>query len=429
MNAFFFFIKISLTGLSGQRLSKQIVSDLFNKFSYRYNLAQKGSYKSLLRYFVYAFRLIITRRSKKSNTSEIVVFDGSGASEKSRIEYLESLGHKQLSFISRDNLPNQLSFWSRVGLVIGLFITSIWLFPIWLFRKDRTRLALILLEATECSLIRAHLKSAKSTHVFIFSAYEKEISFLSYFLAKTGGIKVWLFPSPNPIRFYYQTVVCDTFCFSAPFQKIEFEELNINWQVRDTLMVPPPGYTEIEIFHENKETHNIIGFVSSGGHLRKKLQHTNNFEEADFKAEEATLSTLQAIIKKEEYQLIIYLHPIEKRDQKSIDLSIHYYREIFGEQVKFAPFDQPSKRHFSLCNVAVSGFSSAQIERLHGGHKTLFTPMGFLPDYFRDPRLRGISANTQQELLDLIKESLSLSNSDFFAKHRLQEYSHSHLQK
>lgn len=113
-----------------------------------------------------------------------------GVSEKSRLEYLESLGHKQLSFISRDNLPNQLSFWSRVGLVIGLFITSIWLFPIWLFRKDRTRLALILLEATECSLIRAHLKSAKSPHVFIFSAYEKEISFLSYFLAKTGGIKV-----------------------------------------------------------------------------------------------------------------------------------------------------------------------------------------------------------------------------------------------
>lgn len=43
MNAFFFFIKISLTGLSGQRLSKQIVSDLFNKFSYRYNESQKGS--------------------------------------------------------------------------------------------------------------------------------------------------------------------------------------------------------------------------------------------------------------------------------------------------------------------------------------------------------------------------------------------------
>ena len=429
MNAFFFFIRISLTGLSGHRLSKLIVSDLFNKFSYRYNESQKSSFKSLLRYFVYAFRLIVKRRSRKNTASEIVVFDGSSASEPSRMHYLESLGYKASNFISRDNLPNQLSIWSRVGLVIALIITTIGLFPIWLFKNDRTRLALILLEAAEGSLIRAHLKSARANQLFIFSAYEKDISFLSYYLSKTNNIKVWLFPSPNPIRFYYQTVVCDTFCFSAPFQKSEFEELKINWQIRDTRLVPPPGYTEIEIYREEKETQNILGFVSSGGHLRKKLQHTNNFEEADFKAEEATLSALQAIVKKEKCQLIIYLHPIEKRDPQSLELSMHYFKKIFGEQIKFAPVDQPSKRHFSLCGVAVSGFSSAQIERLYGGHKTLFTPMGFLPDYFRDPRLRSISANTQQELLDLLRESLDMSNADFFAKHRLEEYTYSHVQK
>ena len=75
-----------------------------------------------------------------------------------------------------------------------------------------------------------------------------------------------------------------------------------------------------------------------------------------------------------------------------------------------------------MAAIGISGFSSAQIERLYGGYRTLFAPMGFLKNYFKDERLDKISVNDYPELETSILKLLGTSDEDFFKEYHLTDY-------
>lgn len=421
---FLFFLRcLILSGFNYKR-EKAVIHDLLHKFSYRYSQLESQSIKAPLRYLKKSIKLLLTtKKSKTRAVSDYFVLDMAAVFLEKDKRYLEGISKEQYSFLFRDDCENELSTFHKLYYLIQLFLVAAIIFPIALFCKDRSRKSLILLELTETLLLGQLLKKGACKKIIIFSAFEKNTTFLSFFFKKKLHIHVSLIPSSNPIVYFYQNVICDTFIFTSPFHAKEFEKLKDKWFVTDTKLWPPFEYYSIKLNRgqdNSGENKFAIGFVSHGSALREHLNHPDPTAERESNAEKALLNCLKTMA--DEINLIIYLHPLEKKTEKNLEFAKNYYKNLFGKNITYSPIHEASKENFNLCSIAVSGFSSAQIERLYAGHKTLFAPMGFLDNYYSDSRLDAISVKSCKELKAKIEEFKNLSDDVFFEKYNLKEY-------
>lgn len=409
------------------------ISDLFRKFSYRYSKEAAQSFRTPFVYLKAGLLTII--KAKKSKTiviNEICLYDNAHAFEKEDCAYLNALGIKEANYLFKDDLPNLLTFSEKCWNVLMLGLLALVLLPLSLVSRDKAKPGLIFLELAELTLLIRILKLNGAKKLYVFSAYEKEICFMSWYLSQKMDIKVFLFPSANPIKHLYRNVICDTFVFSAPFQQKECEQLKLNWYIKSTESWPPYGFQHIEIYKENLSNRKVIGFVSSGMELRKKLKHVEPYGNRDYQAEKALIKCLQLFLSRhEDFSLVIYLHPREKMETH-IEFTKDYYNSLFGQNFEFAPMGLQTKSCLSLCNVSISGFSSAQFERLFGGHKTLFAPLGYLDNYFSDKVLDQISINTIEDFDSILISTINKTVDAYFEIEGLRKYrwdSYSILQK
>jgi hypothetical protein len=424
-NTFLFFFRCLLLSLFGFKRERIVIRELFHKFSYRYTEVELYSFLSPLRYLKASLALLW--KSKPSHlvgNSESFTFDLLSSFGEGDAQYLAGLGKERTTFIFRDQLHNEAGVIFRLFNSLMLLLVFCAVLPFSLFRKDKAKAPLIMLELTEDQLLSGTLARYGCKEFRIFSAFEKDIMFLSYFLQKYHGIKVALMPSSNPISTLYRSVICDTFVFSAPFQKKEYEVLKGNWVINRTELWPPYGFNSIKL---NKDSslppHNAIGLLSSGMALREHLRHPSEYSKNDFLAEKDLVEGLKKYSEETgNTSIVVYLHPLEKSEKKHLEFSLNYYKSMFGPNVRFAPFHQPSKACFDLCSIGISVYSSTQTERLFGGYKTLFAPMGYLPNFFSDERLDRISAQNYEQLKNLIESLKKMSETEFFEHYDLREY-------
>jgi len=423
-NVFLFFLRCLFLSLFGLKKEQIVISDIFNKFSYRYTEIELYSFLSPLRYLKAS--LVLLWKSKKSALSgntDSFTFDLLTSYYESNFQYLTHLGKQNKVFIFRDQLYNESNTALKVFNSLMLFLVFCIVFPISWFRKDKAKVSLIMLELTEDQLLTSTLVKYACKEILIFSAFEKDIMFLSYFLQKNLKVIVSLTPSSNPISTLYKKVICDKFIFTAPYQRSEYEKMKANWIVNTTELWPPYAFNAIKINNSQAVPPHAIGLISSGMALREYLQHPSEYAKDDFLAEKLLVEGLKRYCdESRDSSIIIYLHPLEKSEKKHLDFSVNYYKNIFGASVGFAPFDKPSKACFDLCEIGVSVYSSTQAERLYGGYKTLFAPMGYLANFFSDERLDKISAQNYQELKSFINKLNKMSASDFFDNYGLNEY-------
>jgi hypothetical protein len=427
-NPFLFFLECSVRSALGRKKEKLVINDLFNKFTFRYNQRNSGSLLIPWRYLKAASLLLF-----KSNQGPFsdgangkFAFDGKKQILKIKQEYLEFINEPIPYFVFRDNLYNELNPFIRLFYFIQLIFVFILVFPVILIRKDKAKVSLIFLELTETLLLTKFLLKHGCEELLIFQAYEKDIQFISFFLLSKLHIKTTLVPSSNPISFYYKNVIGDTFIFTAPFQKIEYQRLKQNWYINKTKVWPPFGVNAVKINTDNLKLPNTLtlGLLSSASALRQHLNHTNNMGNVDYVAEFDLIAALKRLMDESQLnaKLIIYLHPLEKETPENMDFSIKYYETIFSSGFEFAPFHIPSRECFQLSTIGISGFSSSQMERLYGGYKTIFAPMGNLRDYFADERLDAISVQNYDELKQLIEKLSVMSDEDFYKEYNLKEY-------
>lgn len=425
VNPIFFFWKCAI--LSFFRVGKEsaVITDLTTKFSYRYSKKEENSPKAYFIFFLRSIKLLFTKRkSNDKNKGEVFLVDNNSGFYNDDRFYMEALGLKQINYIFRDTLENEINFFSRVFYFFSISLTFFFLIPLFLFSKKRASVALIPVELVEVMLLAKTLKKAHCKKLIVLSAYEKEISFMCYFLKNKLSIDTYLLPSANPLSFFYKNVICNTFVFSTPFHIREFQKLKVNWFIDKQVMWPPYGFQEVQINRElNVSNENVIGLVSSGMALRRHLGHSEFNNDLDYKAEIELIGALKLILDKvKNLKVLVYFHPIEKKNESNLKFSKEFYSKMFLNHLILAPDNIPTKKALNLCNVAISGFSSAQMERLFGGFKTLFAPMGFLKNYFSDERLDAISVNSTNELEELIKKVLPLTAEEFFRKYNLNDY-------
>lgn len=424
LSPFWFFYKCLFLALIKNGKERKAVSDLFNKFSYRYAIDDTRSLFNPLRYLIKSLKLLY-RDPEKYDEDTVFYLIGSERNKLAVKKYLDYIKEPVYPLIFRETITSNFSTAKKVGTVVHLLCLYLIIQLFIVLFKDKSKVSLILLELTEQTALSEILKKNQAKELRIIGAFEKDMYLLSYFLMSELKLMVTLIPSSNPISFYYKNVVCSNFIFTAPFQQYEYNLLKDNWEVNDFLYWPPFGsYNTIKNANiSSKSERNTVGFVSSCQELRKHLKHSNSLGYKDYKAEIKLLHFLKKYIEdRSEIKLIVYLHPLEKKNKENLDFSIQYYQNLFGNNFTFAPLEKESKECFNLCDVAISGFSSAQIERLYGGYKTLFAPFEYLENYFKDPRLDAISGTSSEQLTALIEGTMNKTADEFFIDNNLLDY-------
>jgi hypothetical protein len=409
----------------GSKGEKMAISELFTKFSYRYTEVEVKSILSPLRYFK-ASVLLLWHKNKLavSNPTNAIAYDLLTEYLPGNSEYLSAVGRGNYAFIFRDNLYNDLSLIRKIADSVLLLLTFFLICPVAVISKDRAKISLIMLELVETELLVEFLKKHGTKEIIIFSAFEKDILFLSLYLKSRTSIKVALLPSSNPISTLYKNVICDTFIFTAPYQKTECENLKHNWLFSSTDLWPPYSFTSIKLNRGWSEPpRHDVGIISSGMALREYLKHPSEYFKNDFQAEAEMIKGIEKMWKAGEInQPIIFLHPLERLNAEHLAFSSNYYKNIFGQDVAFSPFDEASKSNFNLCNIGISVYSSTQTERLFGGYKTLFAPMGLLKNFFPGDTFSQISLESHEHLRNTVLTLTKKTDDEFFDENNLREY-------
>src|SRR6218665_510227 len=199
-NVFLFFFRCLLLSLFGFKKEAMVISDLFNKFSYRYTEVEQRSFLSPLRYLKASLSLLWKNGpSRLEGNTRSFTFDLLIRFFEGDMQYLKSLGKQDTVFIFREQLYNESGLAAKLFNTLMLLLVFCIVLPVSLFSRDKARASLILLELTEDQMLSGTLAKYGCETFLIFSSFEKDIMFLSWFLQKFHGIKVTLPPSSTPV--------------------------------------------------------------------------------------------------------------------------------------------------------------------------------------------------------------------------------------
>ncbi|MCB0762778.1 MAG: hypothetical protein KDC12_14725 [Flavobacteriales bacterium] len=394
--------------------------------SHSYRLAE-GSHQDILigfRYFLKAVKLIAKKPPQFPDKASIALFKGN-ASYQVELDYLAVLGEEQPELmVSREDLACATTFSQKLTILFTVLLTSPMLIMLSLVSPKRATYASMQSDLVECMLLDFLRKKSGVKQLWMFDSYEKDCNFISLVLMKRGCHVVRI-PSSNIITPYYHHVVCSEFIFTASFQPEEQQQLKENWYVSSMRNLPP--FNVSALLHAPRtlaeDSENTIGFISSGVWRRKERgEMASGYGE--FESEDLLIDTLSNLLKKRpELNLLIYLHPCEKASPELFAGAMKEYSKHFPEgRFQILDRETPSLQAFHLCNVAVSVYSSANIERLFLGLKTLYFPACFEKNVYADTGLEIISPSSSDQLIELLEAALPMSNSKFFTEFHLEAY-------
>lgn len=417
-----------LSHLLGLKSKSSVAYDsLVNTHSYRLSRGDHQRLSIAGRYFRLATLLIKSRQNEgmiygpKNHTA---LFDGTIKQLENRRTYLAGLSPPLPYFcFGRDALGiNRNKIHELASFIFLLFILLFFL-PNVIFYRKRANYALILLESIEWLNILTMLKREGIEVLWLFSSYEKDVNLLCHMLKKKN-IRTYRVPSSNLISMYYRNNICDTFYYTAPFQLDERKHFT-NWYVDFEKTLPCFNYQQLLKTDNirNSGSDKTIGFISSGV-WRRKERGDYGLGLGEYPSEALLMSCLRDFLEAEpDLELHILLHPCERENAMLYEKAKRVYQDFFKNQrLKFLTQSQSSLEAFNRINVAVSVYSSANIERLFLGLKTLYFPACFERNPFHNTRISNICALNKEALFAKMKGALEQSEAEFFKQNELEDY-------
>ena len=339
-------------------------------------------------------------------------------------EYLKGLtDHDPSIYFARNGLSVQKSRIRRLGVFLGVFALSFTYIFHALIGNRSANYAMIIMEWAEWMNIITIVQRHKIDHIFLFDSYEKDANMISLILGKLG-VHTNRIPAENTLTTYYREVICDQFSYTTPFQRDERKQFR-NWIVGEEVDYPCFNYRALLQANtsQNEDSERTIGFISSG--VWRRIERGDQAKGGgEYESEELLITVLHDFLKQNpEFKLLIYLHPCERETEALYAKAFEHYKEIFtGVELELLPFGMGSLDGFRLSNVAVSVYSSANMERLFLKMKTLYFPACFSYKLYDGTSLDRICGRSEQELLDLLERSMNMSNDAFFEHFGLQNY-------
>ena len=290
-----------------------------------------------------------------------------------------------------------------------------------LFDGRRINLSLLIREVVEWTAIELALAKFNSHVFFDFTPFEKDSNALAFLLMEKE-IHVTKIPSPGPLFEHHTFMIADEVVLSSAYQLEELPGFK-HWYVKGFLNWPPEQYIRYASHYENVSIppKNTIGFYSHGEWIRRKDGHADFGMGKGIQENELfLLNSLKTFLEKHtEFQLIIFPHPKERKDNEFES----YYASIFkGTSTSIAPLEMKSSEHFFKVNIGVMAYSTLLFERLSMGYKT-FIGSNFPTSFPKEGSpLKNLCLSNDEELESALLLAREETEKEFFIRQGLENY-------
>lgn len=428
--AFFYFIRFWLVYLVTRRPSQKNEYAAHNLFQPTYRIPESERNHPLL-VIKYFLKLILLTVSKRSNNPLVVEKEGdvfifdilrtNYNQRKNYINYFKSDSNVS-GGIFKDELFYNSSFLYGFILVMLSFVWLPFLFISSLFKKDRAPFAIVFRELVEVINLLEICHKLDIKQLYYFCIYEKDAN-ISTIILKKKGILINKITSEVPLSFWNKIIIADNLYICNGYHYDELKEnkssifvSNIEFWGGEKILDNVSKY-QYSVIPDKKS----IGFYSTGTWLRD-LENLMSKNKDLVKIEEQVKMIVKKFCKNNpEYQLIIFLHPRERK-AKYAELTKNKYQKDF-DGIDFQIEDDLSINTYEKANLGIAFYSSVVFERLFYGFKTIIMPIG-LQDKFpiKNSNMNLICVYTESDLYSKIIESCDLSNKTFFEKNKINHF-------
>lgn len=397
-------------------------NSLNNRITYRFPMRAPEDKLISIRIIKFILFNILKSPSFKLNNekSGVAIFDVNSGGEKLRSNYVERLSsEKAQMFISRSELIKAPSFLSKLFELLHVLLVSPFIILISFFSKNKLKAPYHLLCSIEARNMYRALRSQFINKVHYFCIHETDSNLMAYVLMQ-NGIYINKIPSEVPLQFLNKTIVSDSLSFCFRYQEEEYMKYRATMHVKKIQHWIPEGSFNLEAFYnvEERSTRNkTIGFYSSGMWLRNEID-IMDLQNADLYEKELLEMLVNYIKENPDFQLIVFLHPIEKRN---LEKTRAYY-DKFLVPINFANTTVANSSLFKEADVVVSLYSTLAFERIFWGFKTIIYPMGQDEFPIKNSTFEVCCAKSPEELFSKLYSALSINTEMYFINSGLSEY-------
>lgn len=289
--------------------------------------------------------------------------------------------------------------------------------------KNRGNHALhITLIAEQAALLHL-LKSQNIRELFDFSPFLIDSNW-SFLLNRNEKVTHTKIPSPGPLYTHNSTVFADRLILSSGYHLEELAHLKGLKCAAFDYWVPEAAFTYLDRYHPNfpQPKKKTIGYYSHGTWLRRKLGQSEDGLKID-DAESQLLSDLSVFLRDNEgYELIIFLHPKERKPAYKDDTHTFYQGSFAGMNYSYSEEGQRSTQSFDKVDMGLIALSTILFERLFCGYKTLIGSYAITNFPMEDSALNQIAFKNADRLSALIQSTDDMSGDAFFAQPGLEKY-------
>jgi hypothetical protein len=399
---------------------------LSGNMSYRLDESASDDRWIGLKVFVRSLRLALRggECARTTGSGNTAILDATFSHAAFEPQYVEKqAGTMPKLFINKNVLARYLRPWIVLSAV-EWFICS---FPIiircMVLKKQRSNRALMIAEMAEIAALVHYCKVQQISHIYDFIPYEADSNLLTICL-RAEGITISKLPSPGPLKLHNATTIADELLVCTQYHLEEVSRLPEIKAKRVTLWLPEYSFSYIDQYRNQNlvPTSKTIGFYSHGEWLRIRLGHAAHGLDI-LAAEEFALRCVADFIRANtDYQLTVFPHPREKKDEYILWTKEYYNSKLNGIPYGLADKNKKTALSFHEVDIAVSAYSTILFERLFCGYKMLVCNTGIsgFPD--AESPLANITFADQITFEKKIIQSSSEDSNEFFVGNRLEGY-------
>jgi hypothetical protein len=338
-----------------------------------FNLQQKYRYKySAVLSGVKQLYTLPVKPMPFSFCNKLIIYDLTIDSEKIRLNYIDKTDEAKpdCAFVAGAELLLYENVFTKIVFILISLPFQFTLLVAGLFIKDKSGLNCMPINIVTAYNLCKLCKRTASKNLLMFCVFDTNSVFLTLCLQKIG-VHVTSFTSEVPLYKWNQIILADHLKICIDYQKTEIDIFSKSILYKTLSYIEPETYYRAKHLYLKEQVYsNNLGFVSTGGWVRNRLDHIH--QGLDFETfENQILVDLNEILKQQKHIcLIIYPHPRELEYCSLSELRSYYQKKLPDIQFEINNSDTFSNLLFNETYLSICFISTLIFERLYAKRKS-----------------------------------------------------------
>lgn len=226
------------------------------------------------------------------------------------------------------------------------------------------------------------------------------------------------------LAIHHTQLLSDTLVLTSPYQEDELSLFAQTIRIKTVERWVPEIFLTYGHRYDNwiPTQKGTVGYYSHGTWLRMEQQHGASGE-GDLDAEIRLLPVLAEILKKhKQFQVLIFLHPKEKKYQPQEKVRNYYGRIFAGINFSFADESLSSTMQFEKAEIGIGAISTILFERIFTGYKTIMYPLGVKDFPVSGSNFHRACATNPEQLEEYLLDAAGKEEDAYFSGNGLAKY-------